>query len=64
MDIAILVTSDCGEDNFSGASWGKTLIMVTGEMNVGAREVDVVRINFVWRLRKDGGGIVAKEDGG
>lgn len=38
--------------------------MVTGEMNVGAREVDVVRLNFVWRLRKDGGGIVAKEDGG
>lgn len=64
MDIVILVISDCGEDNFSGVSWGKILIMVIGEMNVGVREVDVVRINFVWRLRKDGGGIVVKEDGG
>lgn len=47
LDRAMLVASDCGEDSFNRAGGGKTLIMVTGIMNVGDKELDIVGINFV-----------------
>lgn len=47
LDVTILVTRYCREYNFSGASGNKTLITVFGVMNVGDKEVDAVRINFV-----------------
>lgn len=38
LDVAVLVTRYCREDNFSGASRDKTLITVSRVMNVETRK--------------------------